>query len=64
MSPEGPAGGIVLENRELIGVYLLLKEKESALDRIMLRLLNRIERKLYEQLTIEEFRNIEALYKI
>jgi len=44
-------------------VYLLLKSREKELDEILLQLLNRLERELYRNLTIDEFENIGTLYR-
>jgi hypothetical protein len=52
-----------LQKVEELGVYLLLKEREPSLDRIMLALLNRIERRLYARYSIAEFENIKEIYK-
>ena len=52
-----------LKGREILGVYLLLKSREKELDEILLQLLNRLERELYRNLTIDEFENIGTLYR-
>jgi hypothetical protein len=52
-----------LKGREILGVYLLLKDREAQLDATLLQLLDRLERTLYQDLTIEEFENIRALYE-
>jgi hypothetical protein len=51
-----------LKGREILGVYLLLKDREAELDETLLQLLDRLERTLYQELTIDEFENIRALY--
>ena len=51
-----------LKDREVVGVYLLLKERERELDETMLKLLDRLERVLYQELTIDEFENIREKY--
>jgi hypothetical protein len=58
-----PTGDRVgLDQAEELGVYLLLKERESSLDRTLLALLNRIERRLYARYSIAEFENIKKIY--
>ena len=52
-----------LKGREILGVYLLLKDREAQLDATLLQLLDRLERTLYQDLTIEEFESIRALYE-
>ena len=52
-----------LKDREILGVYLLLKDGERELDETMLKLLDRLERALYQQYTIDEFENIRQKYK-
>ena len=51
-----------LQGSEALGVYFMLKDKESELDKTLLQLLDRLERALYQELTIEEFENIRNLY--
>ena len=51
-----------LKDREVLGVYLLLKDREAALDHDLLQLLDRMERTLYRELTIDEFENIRRSY--
>ena len=55
-------GRFALQGREIVAVYLLLKSQESRLDTTMLQLLDRLERGLYKQLTIDEFENLKTLY--
>ena len=52
-----------LKGREILAVYLMLKEREAELDETLLQLLDRLERALYQDLTIDEFENIRELYK-
>jgi len=52
-----------LKGREILGVYLLLKDREAELDATLLQFLDRLERTLYQDLTIEEFENIRTLYE-
>jgi hypothetical protein len=51
-----------LKDREILGVYLLLKDREAELDHGLLQLLDRMERTLYQELTIDEFENIRRNY--
>ena len=51
-----------LKGREILGVYLQLKDREAELDATLLQLLDRMERTLYAELTIDEFENIRTLY--
>jgi len=51
-----------LKDREVLGVYLLLKDRERELDETLLKLLDRLERVLYQELTIDEFENIREKY--
>ena len=51
-----------LQGREVLAVYLMLKDREQELDETLLQLLNRLERGLYQELTIDEFENIRNLY--
>lgn len=53
---------ILLSEKELIGLYMLLKGREESLDFTMAKLLSRLEGKLYQRLTIEELENIGDLY--
>ncbi len=52
---------ITLSKTELIKVYLLLKKNEKEIDNILYSLQNRIERALYNHLSIEEIENISNL---
>lgn len=59
---------LALSEQETLGLYLLLKEAgagdgSGAPDATLLRLLNRIEKLLYERLTIQELENIEQVYR-
>jgi hypothetical protein len=51
-----------LKGRETLGVYLLLKDREAELDETLLQLLDRLERALYQEMTIDEFENIRRSY--
>ena len=52
-----------LKGREILGLFILLKDREGELDAPILQLLDRLERTLYQELTIDEFENIRALYE-
>ena len=52
-----------LKGQEILGVYILLKDRETELDEAMLQLLDRLERTLYQELTIDEFESIRQLYE-
>ncbi len=54
---------IILQGKELVAVYLLLKKDDSDLDPAQLSVKNRIEKVLFESLSIEEIESIEELYK-
>ena len=51
-----------LKGREILGIFLLLKDREVHLDETLLQLLDRLERALYQELTIDEFENIRKSY--
>jgi hypothetical protein len=51
-----------LKGWEILGVYLQLKDREAELDATLLQLLDRMERTLYREFTIDEFENIRTLY--
>ena len=55
-------GDFPLQGREVLGIYFMLKDRESELDETLLQLLDRLERELYQELTIDEFENIRNLY--
>jgi len=55
-------GDFPLQGREALGVYFMLKDRESELGETLLQLLDRLERELYQELTIDEFENIRDLY--
>ena len=63
MSSDHTRDRLSLEQAEELGIYLLLKEREPSLDRILLALLNRIERRLYARYSIDEFENIKQIYQ-
>ena len=53
---------LTLSGNDLVGIYLLLKENESALDTRMNNVLIRIEKCLFENLSIQEFEQLDILY--
>ncbi len=52
-----------LNNREIVGIYLLLEKNEEKVDKDMQKLKDRIERFLYEHISIEEMENLEEKYR-
>ncbi len=53
---------IKLNGLNIAGIYLILKNKESELDKNLLSLFNEIEEYLYGRLSIEEMEELEKLY--
>jgi hypothetical protein len=60
---ELPASSFSLSGLEMLGVYLVLQDRKRSLDPLLARLLRRMEQRLFEQLTIDEFENLPALYR-
>jgi hypothetical protein len=58
-----PGAPFFLGSGEMLGVFLALKERKSSLDPLLARLMRRMEQRLYEELTIDEFENLPALYR-
>jgi hypothetical protein len=54
---------IVLSYKEIIGVYLILRDRQMYLDKTMQRLYNEIEKQIQSKLTIEEFEKIRDIYE-
>ena len=54
---------ILLQGNDLIAVYILLLKNESSLDKNQQKIKNKIEKILFECLSIEEIESIEELYK-
>lgn len=48
---------------ETIGLFIQLRNNEEKLDTRMLKLLNKLEKNIYTQLSIQEMENIEVYYK-
>ena len=63
MSDGRDASQFSLSGLEMLAVYLVLQNQKSSLDPLLSRLLRRMEQRLYEELTIEEFENLPALYR-
>ena len=53
---------IPLNGREIMGLHLLLKDREMELDETMQGLLFKTEKLLYERLSVEELENLSQLY--
>jgi len=54
---------ILLQGNDFVGVYLLLQKNEGSLDKNQLRVKQKMEKILFESLSIEEIESIEKLYK-
>ena len=54
---------VTVDGRDLIGLYLFLKNREPELDMRLRSLLDRIERILFTRLSIDDFENLEEKYK-
>jgi hypothetical protein len=54
---------VTVDGRDLIGLYLFLKNREPELDIRLRSLLDRIERILFTRLSIDDFENLEEKYK-
>jgi len=54
---------ILLQGNDFVGVYLLLLKNEVSLDKNQLRVKQKMEKILFESLSIEEIESIEKLYK-
>jgi hypothetical protein len=52
-----------LTNREIVGIYLVLTKHEETIDSDMQKLKDRIERFLYEHISIAEMENLEQNYQ-
>ena len=53
---------ITINDRELVGLHLLLKANEMKLDRTLQALLGKTERILYQNLSVEQLENLSDLY--
>ncbi|HDQ14908.1 MAG TPA: hypothetical protein ENN41_08870 [Sediminispirochaeta sp.] len=54
---------ISLENRDVIALFLFLREREDELDGVLQGLYQRLQRDLFEKLSIEEMESLEDLYQ-
>lgn len=52
-----------LSGREFVATYLFLKNREGELDSTLTALLARMEKALFARLSIDEFENLEELYR-
>ncbi len=52
-----------LSDREIVGIYIFLKRREEELDDTLFSFYTRLQRLLYEELSIEEMESIEELYR-
>jgi len=52
-----------LSGREIVGVYLFLKQREEQLDDLLSKLMARMEKSLYSELSIDEFERLADLYR-
>ena len=57
------AADISLSEKELVGLYILLKNSEMNLDVHLSALLLKIEKILYSRLTVEDIEKIDEVYK-
>ena len=53
---------LVLSENEIIGIYLLLKDNESILDKTLYRVYNNFEKRIQNSLTIGEFEKLKEIY--
>ncbi len=51
-----------LTNREIVGVYLLLEKNEEKVDKDLQKLKDRVERFLFEHISIEDMEDLEEKY--
>jgi len=54
--------GLALSDSEETELYILLKPQEGRLDPALVQLLRRLEKSLYEKLTIEEMERLGARF--
>ena len=55
---------VELSDKEALGVYLLLVERQAGLDGTMARLRKRIEDRILKTYTVEEYQDPAALYRV
>jgi hypothetical protein len=53
---------VQLTPKEIVGLFIFLRRNEANLDPILVSMKNRLERVLFESLTLEEFDTLEELY--
>ncbi len=54
---------ITLNNREIVGLFLLLSEHEEALDINMQKLENKLEKFIYDKISIQQLEKLGSLYR-
>jgi hypothetical protein len=54
---------LLLSFKEIIGIYLILRDRQMCLDKTMQRLYNEIEKRIQSRMTIEEFERIRDYYE-
>lgn len=54
---------IEMKSRQMVALYLFLKQREDELDEPLLQLYNELQRNLFSYLSIEEMESLEELYK-
>jgi hypothetical protein len=54
---------IEMKSRQMVALYLFLKQREDELDEPLLQLYNELQRNLFTYLSIEEMESLEELYK-
>ena len=54
--------GLALSESEETELYVLLKPREGSLDPALVQLLRRLEKSLYERLTIEEMERLSSRF--
>jgi len=54
---------IQLDGREALGLFVLLKGGAADEDEILQGLMNRLERVIYDRLSVEEVENLPLLYR-
>ena len=52
-----------LTENEILGLFILLRDQELALDPTLTGLLDRLRERLYTQLSIDELENVERRYR-
>ena len=52
-----------ITEKELIGIYLVLRENQNSFDNTMNRLYNEIEKRIQNSMTIDQFERIREIYE-